>query len=247
MCRSQANYCGNFNCSLKYSVRSILDLFQGIGTMFAQSPQIAIARVVLIFLGFLLVYLGVKGTLEPLIMVPMGLGMSAVNAGVLFLGENQIGNLIIDPLLSTTDELMTYMQINFLQPIYNLTFSNGLIACLVFMGIGILCDIGYVLEHPFISMTIALFAELGTVATYPIARAWGLTPVLRQPFPSLAAMLYISSRKESSIRRSVSQVCRVCRLRRRSHRRLLQRQIRQHLFWIMLSAQISAALSQRQS
>ena len=41
---------------------SILDLFQGIGTMFAQSPQIAIARVVLIFLGFLLVYLGVKGT-----------------------------------------------------------------------------------------------------------------------------------------------------------------------------------------
>lgn len=67
MCRLQANHCGNFNCSLKYSVRSILDLFQGIGTMFAQSPQIAIARVVLIFLGFLLVYLGVKGTLEPLI------------------------------------------------------------------------------------------------------------------------------------------------------------------------------------
>lgn len=43
MCRSQANHCGNFNCSLKYSVRSILDLFQGIGTMFAQLPQIAIA------------------------------------------------------------------------------------------------------------------------------------------------------------------------------------------------------------
>ena len=35
-------------------MRSILDLFQGIGTMFAQSPQIAIARVVLIFLGLML-------------------------------------------------------------------------------------------------------------------------------------------------------------------------------------------------
>ena len=245
MCRSQANYCGNFNCSLKYSVRSILDLFQGIGTMFAQSPQIAIARVVLIFLGFLLVYLGVKGTLEPLIMVPMGLGMSAVNAGVLFLGENQIGNLIIDPLLSTTDELMTYMQINFLQPIYNLTFSNGLIACLVFMGIGILCDIGYVLEHPFISMTIALFAELGTVATYPIARAMGLDAGSSAAVSIIGG--YVSLRKESSIRRLASQVCRVCRLRRRLHRRLLQRQIRQHLFWIMLLARISAALSQRQS
>ena len=160
-------------------MRSILDLFQGIGTMFAQSPQIAIARVVLIFLGFLLVYLGVKGTLEPLIMVPMGLGMSAVNAGVLFLGENQIGNLIIDPLLSTTDELMTYMQINFLQPIYNLTFSNGLIACLVFMGIGILCDIGYVLEHPFISMTIALLCLLFPVAA-PLFLSFFVGIVIRE-------------------------------------------------------------------
>lgn len=144
--------------------------------MFEQSPSIVIARIVLIFVGFLLTYLGVKGTLEPLIMVPMGLGMSAVNAGVLFMGDGQIGNLIIDPLLSETDELMQYLQIDFLQPLYTFTFSNGLIACLVFMGIGILCDIGYVLEHPFVSMTIALFAEAGTILTYPIALCMGLDP-----------------------------------------------------------------------
>lgn len=104
----------------------ILDLFQGIATMFEQSPHIVIARIALILLGFLLVYLGIKGTLEPLIMVPMGLGMSEVNAGVLFLENNQTGNLIINPLLSSTDDLMKYMQIDFLQPIYTLTFSNGL-------------------------------------------------------------------------------------------------------------------------
>ena len=69
---------------------------------------------------------------------------------------------------------MKYMQIDFLQPVYTLTFSNGLIACLVFMGIGSMCDIGYVLERPFTSMTIALFAEAGTVLTYPIARLMGL-------------------------------------------------------------------------
>ena len=153
----------------------ILDLFQGISTMFVQEPEIVIFRFVLIFLGFLLVYLGKKGTLEPLIMITMGFGMSAINTGVLFMEDNQIGNLIINPLLTSTDDLMKYMQINFLQPIYTLTFSNGLIACLVFMGIGILCDIGYVLAHPFISMTIALFAELGTIATYPIAKLMGLS------------------------------------------------------------------------
>lgn len=153
---------------------NIIDLFQGISTMFSQSPQVVICRIVLIFTGFLLVYLGSKGTLEPLIMVPMGLGMSAVNAGMLYIDAGKIGNLIIDPLLKSTDDLMKYMQIDFLQPIYTLTFSNGLIACLVFMGIGILCDLGYVLAHPFISMTIALFAELGTVATFPIAKLMGL-------------------------------------------------------------------------
>ena len=151
------------------------DLFQGIGTMFEQEPKIVIFRIVLIFAGFLLVYLGAKGTLEPLIMIPMGLGMSAVNAGVLFLTANQIGNLIIDPMLTSTDDLMKYMQIDFLQPIYTLAFSNGLIACLVFMGIGVLCDIGFVLAHPFVSMTIAMFAELGTVATFPIAKLMGLS------------------------------------------------------------------------
>lgn len=143
--------------------------------MFAQDPKIAIFRIVLIFLGFLLVYLGAKGVLEPLIMIPMGIGMSAVNAGVLFLSAHQTGNLFIDPMITDTKGLMNILQIDFLQPIYTFTFSNGLIACIVFMGIGVICDIGMVLEHPFIGMFLAMCAELGTVATFPIARLLGLT------------------------------------------------------------------------
>lgn len=154
---------------------NILNLFQGIGTMFIQDPVIAISRVVLIFLGILLVYLGAKGVLEPLIMIPMGFGMSAVNAGVLFLTATSTTNLFIDPMVTDTNSLMNILQIDFLQPIYTFTFSNGLIACLVFMGIGVICDIGMVLAHPFIGMFIAMFAELGTVATFPIARLLGLT------------------------------------------------------------------------
>jgi oxaloacetate decarboxylase beta subunit len=152
----------------------ILKLFQGIGTMFIQSPTIVIGRIVLILLGFLLVYLGAKHVLEPLIMIPMGFGMSAINAGVLFMTATKTGNLFIDPMVSSTNGLMNIMQIDFLQPIYTLTFSNGLIACIVFMGIGVICDIGMVLSHPFIGMFIAMCAELGTVATYPVARLMGL-------------------------------------------------------------------------
>ena len=48
--------------------------------------------------------------------------------------DGSLGNLFLDPMLTDTDELMNVMQIDFLQPIYTLTFSNGLIACFVFMG-----------------------------------------------------------------------------------------------------------------
>lgn len=152
-----------------------LNLFQGIGTLFAQPANIAIARIVLILLGIFMVYLGKKEILEPLIMIPMGFGMSAVNAGVLFLTTTKTGTIFNDPLMSDTAGLMNILQINWLQPIYTFTFSNGLIACLVFMGIGVISDIGNVLRYPFASMLIAMCAELGSVATFPIAHAMGLT------------------------------------------------------------------------
>jgi len=154
---------------------NLLDLFQGIATLVASEPKIMIGRIFLMLLGFLLIYLGSRNILEPLLMIPMGLGMSAVNAGVMFLEAGKMGTLFVDPLMSDPTDLINIMQINWLQPIYTLTFSNGLIACIVFMGIGVLLDVGYVMARPFQSMFIALFAELGTIAVFPIAVALGLT------------------------------------------------------------------------
>lgn len=153
----------------------LLYIFQGIATLVASDPVIAAARIVLILMGIAFVYLGAKGTLEPLIMIPMGIGMSSVNAGVLYLGGSTMGTIFLDPMASEPTQLMDVLQINFLQPIYTFTFSNGLIACLVFMGIGVITDIGYMLIAPFRSMFIALWAELGTLLTFPIAVAMGLT------------------------------------------------------------------------
>lgn len=150
-------------------------LFQGIGTMVAGGWFLAITRIALVFLGFLLVYLGWKGVLEPMIMIPMGLGMIAINCGTMFMPGGGLGNLFLDPMVTDTTELMDTMQIDFLQPIYTLTFSNGLIACFVFMGIGTLLDVGYLLQRPFASILLALCAELGTFLTIPIASSMGLT------------------------------------------------------------------------
>jgi oxaloacetate decarboxylase beta subunit len=169
---------------------NILDLFQGITTLIASQPAVLATRLGLMVLGMVLVYLGKKGILEPLLMIPMGMGMAAVNAGVLFLDPTTAsavsetaqlagapampGTLFMAPLVQKTDNLMYILQIDFLQPIYTFAFSNGLIACLVFMGIGVLLDMGFVLARPFLSMFLALCAEFGTVATFPIAVAMGL-------------------------------------------------------------------------
>ena len=161
-----------------------LSLFQGIETMVTEpDPKIVIGRIALIVLGVVLLFMGRKGILEPLLMIPMGLGMIAVNAGVLSYAANalyegspaQHGTLFVNALEQNNDKLMTLMQIDFLQPIYTLTFSNGLIACLVFMGIGSILDISYVMARPLQSMILALFAELGTILVYPIGVAFGLS------------------------------------------------------------------------
>ena len=101
--------------------------------------------------------------------------MVAINCGTLIMPDGTLGNLFLDPMLSDTDQLMNTMQIDFLQPVYTLTFSNGLIACFVFMGIGTLLDVGFLLQKPFASIFLALCAELGTFLTVPIASALGLT------------------------------------------------------------------------
>ena len=145
-------------------------LFQGFGTMIASGWFLASARMFLIALGFLLIYLGWKGVLEPMVMIPMGLGMVAINCGTLIMPDGTLGNLFLDPMLSDTDAL-----IDFLQPVYTLTFSNGLIACFVFMGIGTLLDVGFLLQKPFASIFLALCAELGTFLTVPIASSLGLS------------------------------------------------------------------------
>lgn len=153
----------------------LLDLFQGIATLAVAEPLIFWGRIGLMLLGFGLIYLGHKGVLEALLMIPMGFGMATVNAGVMFLDGSRVGTLFVDPLVTGTEATMAVLQVDWLQPIYTFMFSNGLIAVLVFLGIGVLLDVGFVMARPFQSMFLAIFAELGTVATLPIAVALGMT------------------------------------------------------------------------
>lgn len=223
-------------------------LFQGLTTLVDSDPTIFWGRICLMFLGALLVFMGKKGVLEPLLMIPMGLGMVVANTGVLYIDsanavrserimdarwindadKNDVrfftlssdadfsklsknpeyisvgskeelatyvgagtlkinangnefsgkvlvpGDLNIEPLVEQPDNVVNLMQVDWIQPIYNYAFSNNLIACFIFMGIGVLLDVGFLMARPFQSIFVAVCAELGTMVTFPVAVACGL-------------------------------------------------------------------------
>ena len=163
-------------------MENIIGIFPGIQSFFQMPMEMAIARIVLIGIGFLILYLGCKDVLEPLIMVPMGVGICLVNAGILMMpdladpNKHKLGTMFLDSLASTPEEYTNAMQVYFLQPIYMLTFSNGLIACMVFLGIGAITELDFFVGNPKLSLMLAIPAELGTFLTFPIAIAMGFTP-----------------------------------------------------------------------
>ncbi|RLI05603.1 Na+-translocating decarboxylase subunit beta [Candidatus Bathyarchaeota archaeon] len=152
---------------------TILDVFQGLTIFLKTDLTFSVVRVFLIVLGCSLVYLGYKGKLEPILMIPMGLGMAFVNAGILPMPGGTIGNLFTNPLAEEPADIINALQIYFLQPFYTLTFANGLIACLIFLGIGALTDLDFFIAKPMLSIALAIPAELGTMLTLPLAIALG--------------------------------------------------------------------------
>ena len=147
-------------------------IFEGLSTFGQMDTQTVLVRLALMLLGLLLIYLSAKDILDPMVLMPMGLAMVLVNGATLTI-EGKLANLFVDPMLADPEKVVNSMQIFFLQPIYNLMFSNGLIACLVFMGIGVLTPLDYLIASPLTSLLIAIGAELGSILTFPIAVACG--------------------------------------------------------------------------
>jgi hypothetical protein len=150
-----------------------LEFFQGIYTFTLNEPQVVIGRLLLVALGIFLIWMAYRKVLEPLIMLPLGIGMIAVNAGLMVLEAGNVGNLFINPLESSYfEEIMYFLQIDFLQPVYTFMFTNGLIACLVFLSSGP-SRISISSSQNGNELLPRMFAELGTIVTHAIAIAMG--------------------------------------------------------------------------
>jgi sodium ion-translocating decarboxylase beta subunit len=155
-------------------IDQLAHIFEGISTFGQMDAQTILVRLALMAVGFLLIYLSAKNILDPLILMPMGLAMILVNGATLTI-EGRLANLFVNPMLAKPEDVVNSMQILFLQPIYNLMFSNGLIACLVFMGIGVITPLDYLIAKPLTSLLLAACGELGSILTFPLAVAFGFS------------------------------------------------------------------------
>jgi sodium ion-translocating decarboxylase beta subunit len=106
--------------------------------------------VVMIIVGFALLYLGIKKDCEPLLLVPIGFGCVLTNI--------PLADLMGDE--------------GFLRTIYNMGVANELFPLLIFIGIGAMTDFGPVLSNPS-TFLLGAAGQFGIFLTLILALALG--------------------------------------------------------------------------
>lgn len=135
-----------------------------------------IGNIIMISVGFVLIYLAINKKYEPLLLLPIGFGVIMVNipASGLMVGEG------------------------FFRVIYDLGIKNELFPILIFIGIGTMCDFNLILERPWM-MLLAVPAHLGIFVALFCAILLGFTPGEASAIGIIGAMdgptaIYVSSK-----------------------------------------------------
>ena len=131
---------------LESIIAGLSGLVSGTQFLFAHGMQ----NLVMLFVGGILVYLGVKKEVEPLLLVPIGFGCLLVNIPLSDLMEQ--GGL--------------------LRTFYNMGIQNELFPLLIFVGIGAMTDFTPLLENPRI-LLLGAAGQFGIFLTLILALALG--------------------------------------------------------------------------
>jgi carboxybiotin decarboxylase len=129
--------------------QAILGGFQGLTNGFLSLDW---RSLIMLFLGFVLLWLGIKKECEPLLLVPIGFGCILVNV----------------PLSEVMGEG------GFLRTIYSMGVANELFPLLIFIGIGAMTDFGPLLANPSIFL-LGAAGQFGIFITLALALALGFS------------------------------------------------------------------------
>ena len=141
---------------------------------------------VMIGVGCVLLYLGIKKDVEPLLLVPIGFGAVLVNIPIAdLMGEE-----------------------GFLRVIYNMGVANELFPLLIFIGIGAMTDFGPLLENPKIFL-LGAAGQFGIFLTIGLALLFGFDKLDAVAIGVIGACdgptaIYVSSRYAPHLLAAVS-------------------------------------------
>jgi len=133
-------------------------------------------NIVMFLLGGLLVYLGIAKKMEPVLLVPIGIGVFMVNlplAGVMEYSEG------LPAEVSSLSELIRAIgkgEIGLLNVLYTYGIKSMVIPLLIFLGIGALTDFRPTIARP-ISFLFGAIAQLGVFIVFLIAYTSGIFTV----------------------------------------------------------------------
>lgn len=125
-------------------------ILNGLSGLIAGFLLLQWSNVVMISVGCLLLYLGIKKDFEPLLLVPIGFGAIMVNIPMAGLMEKE----------------------GFLRTIYEFGILTELFPLLIFVGIGAMTDFGPVLENPY-TFLLGAAGQCGIFLTLILALALG--------------------------------------------------------------------------
>jgi len=125
-------------------------IFNGLAGLTGGVLNLHWSNPIMIAVGAVLLYLGIKKDVEPLLLVPIGFGAILVNI--------PLADLMGDE--------------GFLRTIYNMGVSNELFPLLIFIGIGSMTDFGPLLENPKIFL-LGAAGQFGIFLTIGLALLFG--------------------------------------------------------------------------
>ncbi|MDR1174932.1 MAG: sodium ion-translocating decarboxylase subunit beta, partial [Treponema sp.] len=111
-------------------------------------------ELLMVIVGFVVVYLGAAKGFEPILLVPIGFGIIFVNIPGAGMGDPGIWN----------EELHLFEHQGFLNLIYNAGVGNEFFPLLIFVGIGAMTDFGPLIANPKTAL-LGAAAQFGVFAT----------------------------------------------------------------------------------
>jgi sodium ion-translocating decarboxylase beta subunit len=134
-------------------------------------------NILMLFIGGGLIYLGVAKKMEPVLLVPIGLGIMMVNipfAGLMVYAPAVTGAIPL-PASGGLKEIAEG-KIGLLNLIYRYGLESEIIPLLIFLGIGALSDFSPAIARP-LSFMFGATAQLGVFIVFLIAYLTGLFPI----------------------------------------------------------------------